>query len=172
MQNFEEGKAMFHAINYIIIYIKTSPILKNIFLFIIIVSAASCAKVLADRASELWGPHEATHTEIAEQTVLAMQKRLPIKLDEVTTLFGIGLNQSKDTLIYSIRIENISKKDIYTSYDISSIKDQLSGNLCASNKKNFKNGYKKIEFIYFGNNDSEMFRILLTPEMCQKYNRQ
>lgn len=105
-----------------------------------------------------------------EQTVLSMQKELPIKVDEVTTLFAIGLNQNKDTLIYSIRIENINRKELYTSYDFASIKDQLSGNLCDSNQKNFQLGLKKIEFIFFGNDNSEMFRILLTPEMCRKYN--
>ena len=143
--------------------------LKKVFLFIIAVCAASCAKVLADRASELWGPHIVTRAEIAEKGVLDMQKHLPIKLDEVTTLVGIGLNQNKDTLIYSVKIEDINKKELYTSYDIASLKDQLSGNLCDSNQKNFQFGYIKVEYIYLGSDDGEMFRILLTPEMCQKY---
>lgn len=151
--------------------IKASPTLKKVFLFIFAVCAASCGKVLADRAAELWGPHRVlTQAENMEQTVLSMQKELPIKVDEVTTLFAIGLNQNKDTLIYSIRIENINRKELYTSYDFASIKDQLSGNLCDSNQKNFQLGLKKIEFIFFGNDNSEMFRILLTPEMCRKYN--
>lgn len=170
---------MFQAIKYIMIriqtspaYIKTSQIVKKIFLFLIAVCAASCVKVLADRAIAHWGPQRVSRADLVEQAILDMQKKLPIKLDDVTTLIGIGADQNTDKLLYSIQIENLNRKELYTSYDISSIKDQLSVNLCDSNKENFQNGFNNIEFTYFGNDDSEMFRIFLTPEICQKYNRQ
>lgn len=161
---------MFQAIGYIIMRIKTSPIVKKIFLFIVAVCAASCGKVLADRAAEFWRPHRVSRAELVERTILDMQKKLPIKLDDVTMLIGIGVDQNTDKLLYSIQIENLNRKELYTSYDISSIKDQLSVNLCNSNKENFQNGFNNIEFTYFGNDDREMFRIFLTPEICRKYN--
>lgn len=150
--------------------IKTNPIFKKILLFILAVCAASCGKVLADRASNLWGP-KTKNTEAALQAVIDMREKLPIKLDEVTTLIGIDLNQKGRHLIYSVKISNINKKELYylSENDISSIKETLLNNLCDSNKKNFQLGHEKIEFIYIGKDGIEMFRIFLSPEICQGY---
>ena len=151
--------------------ISSNPILKKVLLFILAVCACSCAKVLADRASELWGP-KAKYTEASLQAVMDMKKKLPIPIDDVTSIIDIDFDEKEKKLIYSIKIKNINKNEIETLYDTHLLKENLQENLCDSNKQNFQNGYKKIKFIYIGNDDIEMFRIFLIPEVCQKYDRQ
>lgn len=90
----------------------------------------------------------------------------------MTSIIDIDYDEKEKNIIYSIRIKNINKNKIETSYDMHLLKDSLQENLCNSNKQNFQNGYKKINFIYIGNDDIEMFRIFLTPQICEKYERQ
>lgn len=103
-----------------------------------------------------------------ELSIAEIKKQLPLQLEETRYLKDISFDPKNNRVTQTIAITNGTREEAYANFSESLMKKAFSGYLCDVNKKNFRNGYDNLEFIFLDKNDREIVRIFLSPEICRQ----
>lgn len=103
-----------------------------------------------------------------ELSIAEIQKELPVQLEDTRYLKDISFDPQTVKVTQTIVITNGTREEVYANFSESLIRKAFGAYLCDANKRNFRNGYDNLEFIYLDRNDREIIRILLTRDICKK----
>lgn len=103
-----------------------------------------------------------------ELSIAEIKKELPVQLEDTRYLKDISFEPENAKVTQTIVITNGTREDFYANFSEALIRKAFGGYLCDVNKRNFRNGYDNLEFIYLDKNDREIIRIFLTYDICRK----
>ena len=110
-----------------------------------------------------------THVAFKKELSIAeIKKQLPLQLEETRFLKDISFDPKNNRVTQTIAITNGTREEAYAHFSESVIRKAFSSYLCDVNKKNFRNGYDNLEFIFLDKNDRELIRIFLNHDICSK----
>lgn len=103
-----------------------------------------------------------------ELSIGEIKKQLPLQLEETRFLKDISFDPKNNKVTQTIAITNGTREEAYANFSESLMRKAFSHYLCDVNKKNFRNGYDNIEFIFLDKNDREIIRIFLNYDICTR----
>ncbi|MDM8216799.1 hypothetical protein QUW15_11690 [Desulfovibrio piger] len=103
-----------------------------------------------------------------ELSIGEIKKQLPLQLEETRFLKDISFDPKNNKVTQTIAITNGTREEAYANFSESLMRKAFSSYLCDVNKKNFRNGYENLEFIFLDKNDRELIRIFLNHDICSK----
>lgn len=147
--------------------VRMNAIRKNMGTAAFILCLAACSPHSDDMLTQKFDlpMHQAFKKELS---IAEIKKELPVQLEDTRYLKDIAFDPQHTKVTQTIVITNSTRDDIYANFRESLIRKAFSGYLCDANKRNFRNGYDNLEFIYLDKNDREIIRIFLTYDICRE----